>query len=66
MHYKTRVNFYMVLGRGVVGSCFVLPTIVRIWGGGGGFHALVNFLVALFFGYGMSSCQTFVIFESLY
>jgi hypothetical protein len=22
MHYKTRANVYMVLGRGVVGSCF--------------------------------------------
>jgi hypothetical protein len=31
LHYKTRVNVYMVLGRGVVGSCSYL--------GGGGFHA---------------------------
>jgi len=29
LHYKTRVNVYMVLGRGVVGSCFLLPIIVR-------------------------------------
>jgi len=36
LHYKTRVNVYMVLGRGVVGSCFLVPTIARIWGG---FHA---------------------------
>ena len=33
LHYKTRANVYMVLGRGVVGSCLV-STIVRIWGGG--------------------------------
>ena len=26
---KTRVNVYMVLGRGVVGSCFWVSTIVR-------------------------------------
>ena len=34
LHYKTRANVYMVLGRGVVCSCLV-STIVRIWGVGG-------------------------------
>jgi hypothetical protein len=33
--------------------------IVRIWGGG--FHVLVNLLVALVFGFGMDSCQISVI-----
>ena len=50
LHYKTRVNVYMVLGRGVVGSCFLLSTIVRILESGG-------VLVALVFGYGVRSCQ---------
>ena len=26
MHHKTRANIYMVLGRGVVGGCFGIPT----------------------------------------
>ena len=30
----------------------LVTTIVRIWGGGG-FHVLVNLLVALVFGYGV-------------
>ena len=42
MHYKTRVNVYMVLGRGVVGSCFGVHCCSYL--GGGGFHALVNLL----------------------
>ena len=50
MHYKTRANAYMVLGRDVVVRCFGV-TIVRIWGVG--FHVLVNLLVALVFGYGV-------------
>ena len=56
LHYKTRVNVYMVLGTGVVGSCFGVRYCSYL--GGGGFHALVNLLVALVFGNGMSSCQT--------
>jgi hypothetical protein len=43
----------------------LVSAIVRIWEVGG-FHLLVNLLVALVFGYGMRSCQTAVIFESLY
>jgi len=27
LHYKTRVNVYMVIGRGVVGSCFWCPLL---------------------------------------
>ena len=38
----------------------LVSAIVRIWGGGG-FHELVNLLVALVFGYGMRSCQTSLI-----
>ena len=45
MHYKTRANVYMVLGRGVVGSCFSVRYCSYL--GGGGFHVLVNLLVAL-------------------
>jgi glycerol-3-phosphate acyltransferase PlsY len=38
LHYKIRVNVYMVLGRGVIGSCF--PLFLIFGGGGGvGFHA---------------------------
>jgi hypothetical protein len=33
-HYKTRVNVYMVLGRGVVGSCFWCP-LLFVFGGWG-------------------------------
>ena len=43
LRYKTRVNVYMVLGRGVVGSCFGVRYCSYL--GGGGFHALVNLLV---------------------
>ena len=53
LHYKTRVNVYMVLGRGVVGSCFGVNYCSYL----GGFHVLVNLLVALVFGYGVLSCQ---------
>ena len=34
LHYKTRVNVYMVLGRGVVGSCFWCP-LLFVFGGWG-------------------------------
>jgi hypothetical protein len=51
MNYKTRANVYIVLGRGVVGGCFG----VRYCSYLGGFHALVNLLVGLVFGYGMRS-----------
>jgi len=33
MHYKTRVNVYMVLGRGVVGSCFGVQFCPYLGGG---------------------------------
>jgi hypothetical protein len=43
LHYKTRANIYMVLGRGgAVGSCFGVRYYSYL--GGGGFHALVNWL----------------------
>ena len=32
LHYKTRANVYMVLGRGVVGSCFWCPLLFVFWG----------------------------------
>jgi len=51
VHYKTRANVYMVLGRGVVGSCFGVRCCSYL--GGGGFHVLVNLVVALVFGYVM-------------
>jgi hypothetical protein len=54
MHYKTRVNVYMVLVGGFGWYCSYL---------GGGFHVLVNLLVALVFGYGVPD---FCNFESLY
>ena len=60
LHYKTRANVYMVLGEGgVVGNCFGIRYCSYL--GVGGFHVLVNLLVALVFGYGMRSCQTSVI-----
>jgi hypothetical protein len=34
LHYKTRVNIYLVLGRGVVGSCFWCP-LLFVFGGWG-------------------------------
>ena len=34
LHYKTRVNVYMVLGRGVVGCCFWCP-LLFVFGGWG-------------------------------
>ena len=46
LHYKTRVNVYVVLGWGVVGSCFWCP-LLFVFGGWGGFHVLVNLLVAV-------------------
>jgi len=33
MHYKTRANVYMVLGRGVVGSCFGVRYCSYLGGG---------------------------------
>jgi hypothetical protein len=66
MHYKTRANVYMVLGRGVVGSCFGVHFFVRIFfgggrGGGGLSHVGKSSVVALVFGFGMDSCPTSVI-----
>ena len=55
LHYKTRANVCMVLRRDVVGSCFGVRNCSYL--GGGGFHVLVNLLVALVFGYGVLSCQ---------
>ena len=46
MHYQTRANVYMVLGGGVWLVAVLVSAIVRIWGVGG-FHVLVNLLVAL-------------------
>jgi hypothetical protein len=63
MHYKTRANVYMVLGRGVVGSCFGVH--YRSYLGGGRFHTLVNLLVALLFGFCMSSCENSVILNTI-
>jgi hypothetical protein len=60
MHYKTRANVYMVLGGGVWLVAVLVSAIVRIWGGGG-FHVLVNLLVALIFGYGMPNFCNFLI-----
>jgi hypothetical protein len=42
MHYRIRANVYVVLGRGVVGSCFGVRLFVRIFLGGGGVHTLVK------------------------
>ena len=59
MHYRIRADVYMVLGRGVVGSCFGVHFFVRIWGGGS--HIGKSCVVALVFGFGMDLCQTSVI-----
>ena len=60
MHYKTRANVYMVLGEGgVVGNCFGIRYCSYL--GVGGFHVLVNLLVALVFGYGVPNFCNFLI-----
>jgi hypothetical protein len=64
MHYRIRANVCKLLGRGVVGSCFGVRFFVRICGGGGGrgvSHGGKSSVVALVFGFGMDSCQTYVI-----
>jgi hypothetical protein len=52
MHYKTGANVYMVLGGGGGGwvVAVLVCAIVGIWGVGG-FHVLVNLLVALVYFY---------------
>ena len=42
MHYKTRANVYMVLGKGVVGSCFGVRYCSYL--GGGGFHVILKLM----------------------
>jgi len=61
MHYRIRANVYMVLGRGVWLVAVLVSTFVRILGGGRGSHVGKSSAVALIFGFGMESCQTFVI-----
>jgi hypothetical protein len=56
MHYKTRANVYMVLGRCVCVVTVLVSAIVRIWGGVS--RVVKSSVVALVFGFGMDLCQT--------
>jgi len=61
MHYKTRANIYMLLERGVVGSCFGVYVCPYLGGWGEVSHIGKSSAVARVFSFGMVSCQTSVI-----
>ena len=61
MHYNTRANVYMLLGWGLVGSCFGVHFCPYLGGWGVFSHVCKSSAVALVFGFGMDSCQNSVI-----